>query len=67
MTWFWIVLVVLAALAFEGWFWPVRQCRKCGGKSQFRSPMTRSWRPCSCEGGVVLKWRAKLLGRQIQR
>lgn len=65
MTAFWLVVIAIAVVLAEGWLWPVRRCRKCGGKGQFHSPVTRSWRPCSsCEGGVTLKWRAKLLGRR---
>ena len=65
MTWLVLALLVLVALLVEGWVWPVRTCRACRGRGEFRSPLWGT-RPCSCDGGRVLKWRARLLGRRAE-
>lgn len=65
MTGFWVVSILVVLLLAEGYFWPVRKCWLCKGTAEHRSPLSGT-RPCSCGGGQVLKWRARLLGKRIE-
>lgn len=60
MTIFWVVVIVFGIYVLEACVFPIRTCKLCSGKGRHESPIA-GWRPCRCDGGVTVKWPARML------
>lgn len=59
--WTWIVIAAAAVYFVECLVWPETTHRMCSGTGRLHSPLTRSWRTCTCGGtGKTVRWLARL-------